>query len=215
MTERPMIVVAGDTKQPLLPAIDRAGQLREVAFALLLTRSRALAVTDLAAAIDASISATTETIDRLAAAGWLDVDDEGRVVGAAGLSLTKGPHSLKFGDGKQFKNWCAYDSLGIAAALTADATVETACGACDRAIRISFVGGFPSGSGPELLWLADGGDDLRRSFCAPTVLLCGPEHAGAWAEAQNGQGRLLNVVEAARLGGIDWAGCAFEAERLG
>jgi hypothetical protein len=55
---------------------------------------------------------------------------------------------------------------------------------------------------PELLWLAAGGAYLRAEFCTPTVLLCSPDHANAWAARQ-----------AARL----WAGaaCARETARLG
>src|SRR5438034_190346 len=63
--------------------------------------------------------------------------------------------------------------------------------------------------------LADGGGDLRGSFCTPTVLLCGEEHAADWAEAQGGRGRLLNLAAGARLGGEAWAGCASAAKRLG
>src|SRR5207247_11166597 len=123
-------------------------------------------------------------------AGWLDADDARAITGAAGISLTSGPHRLTLA-GTSFRTWCAYDALGITAALKADAHVETACGEGGKPISIEVQAGVPDRAGPALLWLADGGDDLRGSFCAPTVLLCGEPHGAAWAEGQAGRGRLL------------------------
>jgi hypothetical protein len=199
--------------KPLLPAVAAVGQLREVAFALLLRDRRPIETSDLAAVTGLRADAIRDTIGTLASEGWLDLDDTGRVAGAAGLSLATGPHRLTI-DETTFRTWCAYDTLGIAAALERDASVETACAVCQAPIDLTFRGGLPERDGPERLWLADGGSDLRGSFCTPTVLLCGDEHAATWAEAQHGRGRLLDLAEAARLGGADWAGCATTARRL-
>jgi hypothetical protein len=199
--------------KPLLPAVDTAGQLREAGFALLLRDRHPVEVADLADAIGINPASAEAAVTALAHAGWLDLDDSGRVVGAAGLSLATGPHRLTVG-AASFRTWCAYDSLGIAAALTADAHIETTCGQCGTPITLAFRGGVPERAGPERLWLAEGGADLRGSFCTPTVLLCGEEHGAAWAEAQDGRGRLLDLAEGARLGAVDWAGCANVAKRL-
>ena len=101
--------------KPLLPAIDAAGQVREVAFALLL-RGRPVSVADLAKAAGLGLDQTSAAVAALATAGWLDLDESGRIAGAAGLSLVAGPHRLTLDSGA-FRSWCAYDSLGIAAAL--------------------------------------------------------------------------------------------------
>jgi hypothetical protein len=199
--------------KPLLPAIDAAGLLREAGFALLFRDRRPVDLVDLAAATGLEIEAASGVVATLAEAGWLDLDRSGHVTGAAGLSLETGPHGLMLGDAA-FRTWCAYDSLGIAAALGADALVETACGQCQAPISLAFRGGTPERDGPERLWLADGGADLRGSFCTPTVLLCGKEHGMAWAEAHGGRGRLLDLIEGSVQGGADWAGCADAARRL-
>ena len=199
--------------KPLLPALDAAGLLREAGFALLLRDRQPVEVADLAAAIGIDAAAASAAVTTLAQAGWLDLDDSGRVVGAAGLSLATGPHHLTLGAGP-FRTWCAYDSLGIAAALAADAQVETTCGQCGASINLAFRSGVPERTGPERLWLAEAGADLRGSFCTPTVLLCGEAHGAAWAETQGGRGRLVDLAEGARLGGIDWAGCAVATRRL-
>lgn len=197
----------------LLPAIDAAGLIREAGFALLLRDRRPVELADLAAATGFEIEAARSAVATLGEAGWLDLDDFGHVTGAGGLSLATGPHGLRLGEAP-FRTWCAYDALGIAAALGAEALVETACGHCQVSISLAFRGGTPEREGPERLWLADGGADLRGSFCTPTVLLCGEEHGIAWAEAQGGRGRLLDLIEGSVLGGADWAGCANTARRL-
>jgi alkylmercury lyase len=199
--------------RPLLPAIDAAGRLREVGFAFLLRHRRPVELTEVAEVTGLGAEAAGKAVTKLAGAGWLDLDDSGRVAGAAGLSLATGPHGLTLGD-TPFRTWCAYDALGIAAALKADARVETTCGQCQTPISLAIRGGTPERSGPERLWLADGGEDLRASFCAPTVLLCGDEHAAAWAERQDKRGRSLDLIAGARQGAADWAGCATAAERL-
>lgn len=199
--------------KPLLPAIDAAGPLREAAFAVLLRDRRPVEVTRLADVVGLDPEVAGEAVATLAKAGWMDLDDSGRVVGAAGLSLATGPHRLTL-DGAPFRTWCAYDSLGIAAALSADGHIETACGQCGASINLTIDGGVPDRAGPERLWLAEGGVDLRGSFCTPTVLLCGEKHGADWAEAQHGHGVLLDLAEGARRGGLEWAGCATAARRL-
>lgn len=199
--------------KPPLPTVDAAGLVRETGFALILRDRQPVEVADLARAVGIDVDAAGSAVATLARAGWLDLDDSGRVVGAAGLSLATGPHHLTLGEAS-FRTWCAYDSLGIAAALAADAQLATSCGHCGAAISVAFLAGVPNRDGPERLWLADGGGDLRGSFCTPTVLLCGEEHAAAWAEAQGGHGALLDLAEGARRGGVEWAGCASASKRL-
>jgi len=198
--------------KPLLPLVDAPGLLREAAFAVLIRDRRPPRPEDLARSTGLEPAAVRDLTATLAGAGWLDLDEAGRITGAAGLSLATGPHKLTLG-GMPFRTWCAYDALGIAAALGADALVETACGQCGERIRVQFHGGVPERAGPERLWLADGGEDLRGSFCTPTVLLCGDAHGAEWAEAQAGRGRLLDIAEGARQGGSEWAGCAQATRR--
>jgi IclR helix-turn-helix domain./Alkylmercury lyase. len=199
--------------RPLLPSLDAAGAVRETAFALIYRDRRPIGVADIAGAADIDASVVDRAVTTLAREGWLDRDAEGRITGAAGLSLTTGPHSLVLGDAV-FRTWCAYDGLGIAAALSVDALVETTCAQCQTPIHLTFHAGIPERAGPERLWLAEGGADLRGSFCIPTVLLCGTEHGQAWADRQGGRGHLLDLVEGALQGAADWAGCANAARRL-
>lgn len=200
-------------RRPGLPAADLHERIREVAFALLLTERRPISAGEIAATTGTADPSLSEMLDRLAGAGWLDRDEAGRVTGAAGLSLTTGPHRISI-DGTGFRTWCAYDSIGIAAALSADAAIETECGACGTAIALETHAGQPPAGRPERLWLASGGTDLRGDFCDPTVLLCSPEHAAVWAERQDGRGQAVDLAEAARLGAEGWASCAVAVDTL-
>ncbi|MBA2373906.1 MAG: hypothetical protein H0V74_06870 [Chloroflexi bacterium] len=187
-------------------------RVREVAFALLLADSRPVSPDELALTFGGSEIATI--LDALAASGSIDRADDGRVTGSEGLSLSDGPHRLTIGE-RPFRTWCAYDALGIPVALRASAHVETACAECGKTIAIPINEGKPQRTGPERLWLAAGGDDPRKSFCTPTVLLCGPDHGAAWGVKHNGDGELLALDDASEQGASDWASAADTARRLG
>src|SRR5438445_10050693 len=116
-----------------LPAADFYERIREAAFALLLAGRRAIAPAEIAAATGAPARGLPAMLDQLAGAGWLDRDEDGRVSGAAGLSLTTGPHRIAL-EGHDIRTWCAFDSIGIAAALGADATIRTDCAVCGASI---------------------------------------------------------------------------------
>ena len=197
----------------LLPSFDLADTVRETAFALLWRDRRPVTGATLAAAIGLPPAEAERIVVGLAKAGWLDRDATGEITGSAGLSLTTGPHVLSRA-AAEFRTWCAYDALGIAAATGVDATLSTACGQCSTPMRVSLVGGLPEPDQPARLWLAERGDDLRSSFCAPTVLLCTPWHGALWGTAHGQRGELLDLEAACRRGAVDWAGCAAAAVRL-
>jgi hypothetical protein len=194
-------------RRPGLPAADLHERIREAAFALLLTERRPIDPDEIAISTGTPKAGLPAVLDQLGGAGWIDRDEHGRVTGSAGLSLTTGPHRLSI-DGTEFRTWCAYDSIGIAAALAADTAIRTDCAVCDKEIALDTHAGQPPANRPERLWLASGGADLRGDFCDPTVLLCSPEHAAVWAEQQGGNGRAVDLAEAARLGAEAWASCA-------
>lgn len=194
-------------RRPGLPAANLHERIREAAFALLLTERRPITADEISRATGTPERALPGMLDQLARAGWIDRDAGGRITGSAGLSLTTGPHRIAI-DGTDFRTWCAYDSIGIAAALAADAAIRTECAVCGMEIALNTHAGRPPADRAERLWLASGGTDLRGDFCDPTVLLCSPEHAAIWAERHGGRGRAVDLAEAARLGAEGWASCA-------
>jgi alkylmercury lyase len=190
-----------------------AVQLRELAFGLLMatkTPIEPIRLVELTAADEARVRST---LDVLAGAGRIDRDDRGRVLGAAGMTLADGPHGLEI-DGSSFRTWCAFDAIGIPAALAVDARIETACGVCSRPIAVDVRAGRPRSDPSVQLWLSGGGTDMRADFCDPTVLLCSQAHAAEWAARNAGRGTVLSLTEAADEGARNWASVATAAKRL-
>jgi len=193
---------------------DEVELVRRTAFALLVRDGRPVAADDLAAATDGvDPQHVVDALEELAADGLIDRGAAGAVVGAGGLTLAAAPHGLLL-RGRDYRTWCAYDAIGIAAALRESAAISTRCGVCERAIALPLPGGATADR-PERLWLSAGGVRMREDFCAPTVLLCSSEHAATWSERQAGRGRIIDLGTASRLGAGAWSGYAREVERLG
>src|SRR5438270_4516032 len=107
--------------------------------------------------------------------GRAEVDEGGWVVGVHGLTLRPTRHRFVHA-GRTYRTWCAFDAIGIPAALAIDAEAQTTCPSCDRALEIPIHGGHPEISG-VVLWLPSA--DIRHliaDFCATADLYCGREH---------------------------------------
>jgi RIO-like serine/threonine protein kinase len=164
--------------------------LRQAAFALLLRHYEPVPADDLGSACRMAVDAVRSALDRMAECGLIDRDNAGRVTGSDGLSLTHGSHRLRLHE-RTFRTWCAYDALGIAGAVGAEATIDTSCAVCAQPIRIVMHAGRPDAGRVERLWLAGTSNDLRTDFCAPTVLLCCAAHAETWGAAHDRRGAAL------------------------
>ena len=81
-------------RRPGLPAADLHERIREAAFALLLTERRPIDPDEIAISTGTPRAGLPTVLDQLAGAGWIDRDEQGRVTGSAGLSLTTGPHRI-------------------------------------------------------------------------------------------------------------------------
>lgn len=190
-----------------------AVELRELAFGLLLRDRTPVPPDELAALVGTRRPVVDEVLEGLAREGRIDRDPSGRVLGSAGLTLGEGPHGLEI-DGQAFRTWCAFDALGIPAALAVDARVTTGCPVCGRPISIELRAGRPIGEPVARLWLSAGGADMRADFCTPTVLLCSDEHIRGWAEQRGGHGRALTLDDATEEGARSWRSAAAIAARV-
>ena len=65
----------------------------------------------------------------LARQGRAEVDDHGSIVGIHGLTLRSTRHRFEI-DGLARHTWCAFDAVGIPAALGLDAVAHSDCPAC-------------------------------------------------------------------------------------
>jgi alkylmercury lyase len=182
-----------------------ADGLRWAAFDLLRT-GRPAPITDVAVAVRVDSALAEAAASELAGAGLLERDRSGVVVGAHGLTLLATRHQLVL-DGVELHTWCALDAIRIPAALDADATVTTACGRCQRTLRVRVKNGVVSGEAAVVLWLPTSPcDNVREEFCPLANLFCDADHLESWRRrADDTSGEVLSLEQAAEVGRQWWS----------
>lgn len=150
-------------------------------------------------------SAVAAEIMRIQAAnGRLEQDDRGQLVGVHGITLSRTRHRFEHAD-LAHHTWCAFDSIGIPAALGLDATAHTDCPTCRRQLAVAITGGDPDNV-EAVLWLPTSQcDNLMNDFCARADLYCSLEHLHERIDAAATPGSVVSLSEAAALGRDVWA----------
>jgi alkylmercury lyase len=99
--------------------------------------------------------------------------------------------------------WCAFDAIGIPAALGVDAYAVTSCPICGRELRVTLLGGRPIDDARTRLWFpAADCAHLVDDFCRHANLYCDDDHL---TTARLGEhGRVLTVTDAAATGRLTW-----------
>jgi alkylmercury lyase len=177
--------------------------VRRAAFRQLLSGRPALIET-VADEAGLSTDAAREAVDLVVSVGVAEVDD-GTIVGMDGLTTRRTRHGLVL-DGIEVWTWCAYDIVGIAAALGADAVGNTRCGECGRPLKVVIRDGDPEGS-TAVGWLPDEScSNVMVEFCPMALLFCSRSHLELWrAREGTGSGAALNVESLAERGRGFWA----------
>jgi alkylmercury lyase len=185
-----------------------AGALRQAGFQAI-RRHRRLSAAELAGTAGLNIDATEQMLDRLAQAGLVRRDERRRVVGIAGLSLEPTAHRLRL-DSIELFTWCAFDAIGIPAALGIDGDILTRCWQCGASIELQLPAGHPSVGSPRRLWLPPPArSNVFEQFCNLANLFCDSTHLRQWRTGQaDPPGRAVDLVEAASLGRDNWAAFA-------
>jgi alkylmercury lyase len=143
----------------------------------------------------------------LARRGRAELDDGGRLLGVHGLTLRLTRHAFVHA-GRTHRTWCAFDSVGIPAALGLDAEARTTCPACDRALLITIRGGRPEDSDIALWLPSPTVGHMMADFCSAADLYCGREHLEQRIDPSTTPGDVLDLPGAAELGRTAWADVA-------
>lgn len=151
---------------------------------------------------EAVIPMIEELVDR----GVALLDDErSNIVGAEGISLEETAHRLKVGEIELF-TWCAFDIVGIPAALKIDSQGVTRCPTCGKelhfdaregnfegyAIEGGYVGFWPNSSG-----------SVVENFCPAALIYCSIDHLNQH-KGQTFDGQVLPIYDLARRGEVTW-----------
>lgn len=146
---------------------------------------------------------------RLLGRETLLVDDEGRIEGIAGLTLRPTRHRMTY-DGTTTHTWCAFDSVGIPAAMGVDATATTDCGYCGAPLTVEIRAG---GVDDTDVWgwmpaLDPDETALITNFCSKADLFCSRDHLDAWYEmAGHPPGEPATMDELLDMGRATWEHC--------
>ena len=183
-----------------------AGVVRSAGFTSL-RRGQAATAAQVARSTGLELHAVDEVLTAMAERGAVELDDRGRVVGVGGLSLVPTRHELTL-DGVPLHTWCAFDALGIPAALAVDAVARSGCAHCGRSVEVAVHAGVPDEASTAVVWFPQAGDasHVRHDFCDAANLFCGRAHLDAWhAAADHPAGEALTVAEVAERGRANWA----------
>jgi alkylmercury lyase len=152
------------------------------------------------------LTGDTETVNALMRAGRLELDDHGFLMGVHGLAARPTRHRIEHGaGGRAVPTWCAFDAIGIPAALSLDATAVTTCPYCGAQLRVKLSDGVPDDDGNLRLWLPNGpGAHLVEDFCSHANLYCSADHLRSMVPSGR-PGDTVTVTEAAAIGRRGWA----------
>ncbi len=192
---------------PLGELTDSNNLLRAAAFRLLLTSSQPVTSEELAKASGFDQERTTKMLEDLDTDGRIRHDDNGRVVGSAGLSVTPDRHEIHL-SGRTFWTWCAYDILGIFGALRANGTAHSPSPPDRALIELRFLDGRPQ-DGDTVVFrpaeeLMSSCENVYEEWCPNSNLFSSRELAEAWAVQYQISGRVLSLAEASDLAANEW-----------
>ncbi|HSE07253.1 MAG TPA: organomercurial lyase [Nocardioidaceae bacterium] len=206
----------------LLSILDgAASRVRRAAFTRLLATAEPVDVTTLAFDTGLAKSDVETALADLASAGAITRQPSsagqgspaGPVVAAGGLSVAPARHQLLL-DGRAFWTWCAFDGIGIPAALGIDAVLETRCPTCGEHIQVSVVDGQPPLDSPVVGWLPGRAcANVQDDFCPEANLFCSDAHLASWrATVGEPLGTAASLPDLAETGRQVWSDLTSPAE---
>jgi alkylmercury lyase len=157
-----------------------------------------------------------EIVGSFVQTGRADTDGDGRVTGFVGLTTEATRHRITL-DGTSLFTWCAFDAVGIPAALQVDAAVHTTCGYCQGLIEVDIAAGSAPGVSPIRGWLPhiENCGNVKADFCSEANLFCNDEHLGAWRGAQGmPEGLVMDLDALSNLGRHSWGAVRAEHSLL-
>ncbi len=193
------------TAELLASSSDAAALVRRTAFTRL-RRGQRVPVAVLAGDTGQPLDAVRAALSELVTAGTATLNGDEDVVAVGGLSAVPAGHRLRL-DGIDLWTWCAFDAIGIPAALGLDGLAGTRCPDCDADIEVALPQGRPPADSAVVGWLPDRPcTNVQADFCPEANLFCTSEHLARWQNAAGDPpGQAHSVAEFAALGKEVWA----------
>jgi len=169
--------------------------IRSAGFKLLLDTGNPVTIADLIDATDIPAARVAEIFDSVRARGRVEFDDEDRLIGLAGLTLTPSRHQLTI-DGSVRWTWCALDAVGILGALQATGTVKSTDPQTGDEIEIGFVEGRAD-TDAHLFILGGYTDEgnVRQDWCPRVNFFTSRPAAEEWVADNGLEGDIVAVSD--------------------
>lgn len=191
----------------LLNGGDFSGLVRIAGFRQLLASGAPAGADGLASSMGCPLDKLAGALVELDRAGRIRLDEAGRVVGSAGLSVIPDRHRIEL-DGRVFWTWCAYDILGIFGATKSTGTAWSRSPATGAAIELQFSAGQPTPASVVLFRPSDSYaascTSVYEEWCPNSNLFENIEAAEVWAASHRLEGRVLSLEEASELATMEW-----------
>lgn len=143
--------------------------------------------------------------------GRAELDPDGLLLAVHGLTGRATRHGFTHA-GRHHHTWCGFDSVGIPAAMSVDATATSDCPTCGRHLTIAFQRGDAFDEAVAL-WLPtpERTSHLMNDFCASADLYCSTDHLRQRIDVDGSPGRVISLQEAVDLGRETWSDVAHVA----
>jgi hypothetical protein len=218
------------TREPNLPDLGGGPAFEHAllarAFHLLLDDHRPVSAAHLAQALACDPDRVEQALALLDRQARLRRDRTGAVSGSHGLSLTPTQHALLLehhnGRERQFWTWCAWDAVGILAALDASGRIRSTSPSSGAPIQLDFHHGHPRDPEPGLVvFFADtdcctpanvaddgsgccGSGSVIDEWCPLVNFFEDADAAHAWATEHGVRGTAVPLAEATDQGRTAW-----------
>lgn len=185
-----------------LDLVDHGDWIAKEAFRALLSDATPLTIPVLTTRLGAPEDAVRVSLTDLAAAGRAELDAD-TLLGLYGLTLKPTQHRLTL-RGAVYFTWCAWDSVGIPAALGESALVESQCASCHQSIRLTITDGVPPQLPVVVSWLSERCDSIRDQFCPTINFYCDGMHYESARNDGDAPDEALDMERAAEMGRVHW-----------
>lgn len=179
--------------------------VRNAAFRLLLAGDAPVSLQEIASAAELPEGDVRDAIETLEARGRTQRDSLGRVVTCGGLSVEPTRHRIEV-DGMTRWTMCAYDALGVLAALGGGGRVVSESPLDGTPIEIRFANGSP-GESDAVLFYAEGYEtcgSVYDEWCPLVNLFPTREDAERWAHVHHVTGRVRSLDDATTSAATEW-----------
>ena len=152
-----------------------------------------------------------EVLIELVGRGRAELDPDGLLLGVHGLTHRATRHGFTHA-GRHHHTWCAFDGVGIPAAMSIDATATSDCPTCGRHLTVALQWGDAVDEAIAL-WLPtpERTSHLISDFCASADLYCSTDHLRQCIDVDDSPGRVISLDEAVELGRETWSDVAHVA----